>query len=84
MKKKLLFVVLMLVLVLSLTLAACNKEIPKITFVFQDTAETSVVVDFDDNFEVPQPTNGKKAFDGWYLDAACTEGNEWNVPEKLT
>lgn len=89
MKKKLILAVLMLILVLSVALVACDdpKEPAtyKITFYFQDPAGSFTSVDFDDNFAMPKiPVNEKKAFDGWYTDAACTEGNEWTLPETLT
>ena len=88
MKKKLLFAVLTLILVLSVVLVACDNtpatQTYKITFYFQDSAETSQSIDFDENFAIPQiPSNGKKAFAGWYTDAACTDGNEWTTPQTL-
>lgn len=84
MKKKLLFAVLVLILVLSAAFVACdNTVIYKITFDAQNGSEATVI-DFDENFAMPaNPTNGEKVFGGWFTDSACTTGNEFAVPKEL-
>lgn len=82
MKKRLIFV-LAIVLVLACALAACNNEFT-VTFDLQN-GTAPVVVNFDDNFALPQnPTNGNKIFGGWYTDSNCSDGNEWTVPTTLS
>lgn len=85
--KKRIFVFVAIIMVLACAFVACDNT-PKVTFVAQNSAGEQVEMVLDDLSKVPTFTNGDKVFDGWYTDAACTEGNEWlprtNVPESIT
>lgn len=62
---------------------ASAKEI-YVTFDSQN-GEAPITVEFTDNFSMPaDPQKQGYTFDGWYKDAACTYGNEWELSETLT
>lgn len=80
MKKRLLALLLVLVAV-TLVLAACNGDIT-VTFDPQN-GEDPTVVKFDENFKLPEnPVKKGYIFDGWYLDENCEVS--WKQPEILT
>ncbi len=82
MRKK--FVLLFLVIAVVCVLTACKAKTFSVTFDPQNGAERQTIP-FDSNFALPQtPTNAGFSFGGWFCDSACTDGNEWQLPQSLS
>lgn len=66
--------------------AACDDAVVKIysvTFDAQNGTE-NVKIKFDSDFAMPtDPEKEGYSFGGWYTDSACSDGNEWSMPETL-
>ncbi len=78
MNKKFLYILMVLVLVCSLALTACNVDPVKVTITYKYNyegapADKVVTVDKDANITLENPSRTGYTFEGWFTDAGCTK-----------
>ncbi len=78
MNKKFLYILMVLVLVCSLALTACNVYPVKVTITYKYNyegapADKVVTVDKDANITLENPSRTGYTFGGWFTDAGCTK-----------